>query len=244
MKKIIPVLLCLVLMNASCVNDNQNDLFPRVIIPDSLIQGQVAFFEFDSSLYDKLGNVDPLKFRGNLKYSRDHNRKDNGAVSLDGLHDYLSGFIGKYDSLAISLWFLPMPNNKRAILFDYGVGQFAAGLDAITSATVPAFEMYIEQDTARWTWSGKVDYFYWHHLYIELGDTSKPPRLYVDGYMPDTVSRPWKLNPVNDLFYLGRPSHTDFMDTLLYRGYIDELKIFNKFLTDEEILNLYWGGRE
>lgn len=218
-------------------------MFPHLIIADSVIQGQVAWFSLDSTLDDQLMNVDPLRFWGDLERGRDHNRIDSAALILDGIHDYLTGMIGIYDSLAISLWFLPMPNYSQSYLFDYGVGQYAAGLDAITSATMPRFRMFLQQDTSKWFWTNQLDFFFWHHLYLEIGDTDHPPRLYVDGYLPDTVSRPWRLHPLTDLLYLGRPYNADIMDTTFFRGYLDEIRIFNTFLTEDEIFSLYWEGK-
>lgn len=242
MKTVLPIFFLLVMISTACVNDNEKDMFPHIIIPDSAIQGQVAWFSFDSTLEDQLRNVDPLRFWGDIERGRDHNRIDSAALVLDGIHDYLSGFIGRYDSLAISLWFLPMPNYNRSFLFDYGIGQFSAGLDAITSATMPRFRMFMQQDTSKWYWTNQLDFFFWHHMYLEIGDTINPPRLYIDGYMPDTVSRPWRMHPLTDLLYLGRPYNTDIMDTLFFRGYIDEIRIFNKFLTETEIYSLFWEG--
>jgi len=241
-KTVLPIFFWLVMISTACVNDNEKDMFPHIIIPDSSIQGQVAWFSFDSTLEDQLRNVDPLRFWGDIERGRDHNRIDSAALVLDGIHDYLSGFIGRYDSLAISLWFLPMPNFNRSFLFDYGVGQFSAGLDAITSATMPRFRMFMQQDTSKWYWTNQLDFFFWHHMYLEIGDTINPPRLYIDGYLPDTIPRPWRMHPLTDLLYLGRPYNTDIMDTLLYRGYIDEIRIFNKFLTETEIYSLFWEG--
>jgi len=242
-KKIQSIFVLLLLIMSACVNDNERDMFPHVIIQDSAIKGQIAWFTLDSSFNDKLGHVDPLRFWGDIERGRDHNRLDSAAVVLDGVHDYLSGLIGVYDSLAISLWFLPMPNYSRSYLFDYGLGQFAAGLDAITTATMPRFSVFMQQDTSRWYWRNQMDFYFWHHLYLEIGDTINPPRLYIDGYMPDTVSRPWRLHPLTDLLYLGRPYNYHIMDTLLFRGYLDEIRIFNKFLTEDEIFSLFWEGK-
>lgn len=243
MKSILPLFLWLAIICSACVNDNEKEMFPHTIIPDSAIQGQVAWFSLDSSFNDQLLNVDPLRFWGDLERGRDHSRTDSAAVVLDGIRDYLSGLIGTYDSLAISLWFLPMPNYRQAYLFDYGVGQFAAGLDAVTSATMPRFRVFIEQDSLRWYWSNNIDFYFWHHMYIEIGNTKSPPRLYIDGYLPDTVSRPWPMHALTDLFYLGRPFNSDIMDTMLYRGYLDEIRIFNTFLTEEEVYSLFWEGK-
>lgn len=232
------------MISTACVNDNEKDMFPHIVIPDSAIQGQVAWFSFDSTLEDQLRNVDPLRFWGDIERGRDHNRIDSAALVLDGIHDYLSGFIGRYDSLAISLWFLPMPNYNKSFLFDYGLGRFSAGLDAITSATMPRFRIFMQQDTSKCYWTNQLDFYFWHHMYLEIGDTINPPRLYIDGYLPDTVSRPWRMHPLTDLLYLGRPYNTDIMDTLLFRGYIDEIRIFNKFLTETEIYSLFWEGKQ
>jgi hypothetical protein len=232
----------LALFCSACVNDNEKDLFPHIVIVDSVIKGQVAWFNLDSTLADQLNNVDPLRFWGDMERGRDHNRMDSAALVMDGARDYLTGFIGRYDSLAISLWFLPMPNYNKLVLFDYGFGQFSAGLDAITSATMPRFRMFLQQDTARWYWTNTLDFYFWHHMYLEIGDTINPPRLYIDGYMPDTLLRPWRMHPITDLIYFCRPSNADIMDTLMFRGYIDEIRIFNKFLKEEEIFSLFWEG--
>ena len=243
MKIVPPILFCMLLLTSACINDNEKDMFPRILIPDSAIKGQVAWFSFDSTLEDQLRNIDPLRFWGDIQRGRDHNRIDSAALVMDGIHDYLSGFIGRYDSLAISLWFLPMPNYHRSYLFDYGVGQFSAGIDAITSATMPRFRMFMQQDTTHWYWTNQLDFFFWHHIYLEIGDTINPPRLYVDGSMPDTVSGPWRMHPLVDLLYLCRPYNSDIKDTLLFRGYIDELRIFNRFLSEDEIYSLFWEGK-
>lgn len=243
MKSIAIIVLGLALIATACVNDNERDMFPHVVIQDSTIRGQVAWFSLDSTLEDQLMNVDPLKFWGDPERGRDHNRADSAALVMDGVHDYLSGFIGRYDSLAISLWFLPMPNYRKSYLFDYGLGQFAAGLDAVTSATMPRFRLFLQNDTTRWYMDYQLDFFFWHHLYFEIGDTLNPPRLFVDGFRPDTLSQPWPMHPLTDLLYLCRPYNADLMDTLFYRGYIDEIRIFNQFLSEEEIMSLFWEGK-
>ncbi|MFH0760692.1 MAG: hypothetical protein V2A67_04235 [Bacteroidota bacterium] len=242
MRKTIAALAGFALILNSCVNDNEQEMFPHVVIPDSTIKGQIASFSFDSGLFDDLGKVDPLRFWGSEEFGTDHHMTDSAAVVLDGIRDYLSGYLGRHDSLAISMWFLAMPNYRQAYLVDYGIGQFAAGLDAITSATFPAFSIFMKQDTTTFVWAQDVDYFFWHHLYMEIGDTGNPPRLFVDANLLGLADTIWSLHPLTDMFYLGRPFNADIMDTLLYRGYLDEIKIFNTFLTEDEIINLYWGG--
>jgi len=237
------ILAVLILSLTSCVYDNEQELFPHIIIPDSSIQGPVAWFNLDSGLMDRLGQVDPLRFWGSMELGRDHHMTDSAALIMDGVEDYLSGYLGRHDSLAVSLWFLPLPNYRKAFLFDYGIGQFAAGLDAVTSATMPRFNLFLQHDTATYVWAEQIDYFFWHHLYIEIGDTLLPPRIYVDGYPPEPADTTWRMHPLTDLFYLGRPFNADIMDTLLYRGYLDEIRIFSNFLTDEEIVSLYWDGK-
>lgn len=241
MRKLIGALAGLALFITSCVNDNEQDLFPHVVIPDSTLKGQVAAFSFDTGLSDDLGNVDPLHFWGSINYGMDHHMTDSAAVVLDGVEDYLSGFIGRNDSLAISMWFLAMPNYRRAYLLDYGVGQFASGLDAVTSATFPAFNIFLKQDARTYVWPEKVDYYFWHHLYVEIGNTDYPPRLFIDAVPSEPADSMWTIHPLTDLFYLGRPFNANIMDTLLFRGYLDDIKIYNTFLTEDEIISLYWG---
>ncbi|MFO7616517.1 MAG: LamG-like jellyroll fold domain-containing protein [Bacteroidales bacterium] len=238
---ILPAIIVLLLL-AGCVYDNEKDLFPRVVVPDTAIQGQLAWYSFDSTLADQLGYQDPLRLWGKLEFGMDYTGVPFGAVVLDGLKDYLGGFLSLSDTLAVSLWILPMPNYPKAVLLDYGMGRFTAGLDAITSATWPRFRLYYEQDTTIHYWSQEIDYFFWHHIYMEIGDTLVPPRVYIDGYPAEPAEQLWKMHPLVGLLYIGRHFNTDLKDTMLFRGYIDDLRIYNQLLTEEEILNLYWGG--
>ena len=240
----IAFLACLIpLFLSACVYDNQVDMFPHVTIPDSSYKGQVGWFPFDSGLVDQLGRLEPLRFWGSLEMGRDHRMTDSACLIMDGIEDYLAGLIGLNDTLAISLWFLPLPNYPRAFLFDYGIGNFSAGIDAVTTATMPRFNIWMKQDTTEFIWPDAIDFFYWHHLYLEIGDTINPPRMFIDGYMPSPADTLWKMHTLTDLLYLGMPLNPDIMDTLLYRGYIDEVRIFNTFLTEEQIINLYWDGK-
>jgi hypothetical protein len=243
--KLLPFIGGILLLFNSCVWDNSQDMFPHVVIPDSTYKGQVAWFPFDSGLVDQLGQVEPLRFWGSFELGRDHRMIDSAAIVMDGVEDYLAGLIGLNDSMAVSMWFLPLPNYPRAYLFDYGIGRFTAGIDAVTSATMPRFSLFMKQDTTevRLT-SNPIDFFFWHHLYIEIGDTANYPRIFIDGYPlfpPDSTI--WRMHTLTDMLYLARPFNPDIMDTLMYRGYLDEIRIFNVFLTEEEILNLYWEGK-
>ena len=226
----------------SCVEDNEKDLFPRPVLSDSAFQGLLGWYSLDSGLLDITGRLDPLYPFGNPEWIAGYNGLDSAALSLDGVDDYLRVLIGHHDSLAISMWILPFPSLRHSMLFDYGAGSFAAGLDAITTATMPRYRLFMKQDTAVHYFEDEYDFFYWTYLYIELGDTLLPPRLYINGYAPlaDTIS--WTMRPLIDILYLGRQYNPYEMDSTMFRGYIDDIRIFNQFLTEEEILSIYWDG--
>jgi len=239
----VAILLAVILFCTACVNDNEKDLFPRPVLSDSAFQGQIAWYTLDSGLFDLTGRLDPLTPFGEPSLVPGFNGTDSAAVSLDGVDDYFRVLIGNHDSLAISMWFCPFPAFQQALLFDYGAGKFAAGIDAVTSATMPRFRFFLKQDTTTWYFTDEMDFFYWTYLYIELGDTLNPPRLYVNGYMPEGDSLPWTMHPLVDLLYLGRGFNKDITDSLMYRGYYDDIRIFNQFLSEEEILSIFWDGR-
>lgn len=240
-RSVLPVFMMLLLLQ-SCVYDNEKELFPRIVIPDSAFKGQLAWYTFDSTLADQLGQQDPLRVWGDLQFGMGYAGDPNGAVVLDGRKSYLGGFLPLSDTLAVSFWMMPMPNFNRAVLLDYGMGQFTVGIDAVTSATWPLYKIYYEQDTAIHRWNQEVDYFFWHHLYVEIGDTLNPPRVYLDGHPVEPTDKPWTMHPLVDLLYVGRHHNADMKDSMMFRGFIDDLRIFNQFLTEEEILNIYWGG--
>ncbi|MBU0530839.1 MAG: hypothetical protein KKC05_04150, partial [Nanoarchaeota archaeon] len=59
-------------------------------------------------------------------------------------------------------------------------------------------------------------------------------RLYVNGQLNDTVPAGLSANTVNDVLIGNRPSAMDDY----FDGRIDEVRIYNKFLTEEEIRNI------
>lgn len=238
------VLICLAcfLLMPGCVDDNEQDLFPRPVLSDTAFQGELARYTLDSGLYDLTGLTEPLEAFGDPAFASDHMGQDSAAYMLDGFDDYFRALIGNQDTLAVSLWFLPLPNYQEAILFDYAAGCFSAGLDAVTTATMPRFRLFMRQDTQTVYYPNEIDYFYWHHLYIEIGDTTRATRMYLDGYPPETDSVSWEMHPLIDLFYIGRVFNEYLMDSMMYRGIVDEIRLFNQPLSEEEILNLYWEG--
>jgi len=80
----------------------------------------------------------------------------------------------------------------------------------------------------------------WHHIAVALGDGKV--RFYIDGE-PDAENST-TINPYNNNgpLLIGRHTSTESSAEFCYHGLLDDLRIYNKALTSEEIKQMVEGG--
>lgn len=228
------------LLLLSCVNENEYDLFHRDPIPDSSYNGFLAFYCFDGDLTDSLDLQNDFEWQGSPEYTWGVAGDSAGAIFLDGMEDHLRNFLEAGDSLAFCFWLMPYPNWNKVILFDYGAEQLEVGFDAVSGATMPSFQLYLKSGEHKQVFERVIDCFYWHHFFIEAGSSDRAPRVYIDGWQVWDTIQPFTFKPLVPVLYLGSGSNADTTENKLFRGYFDNLRIYNDYLTDEQIENLYW----
>ncbi|HPR31873.1 MAG TPA: LamG domain-containing protein [Prolixibacteraceae bacterium] len=197
----------------------------------------LAYFPFDSSFADASGNGHLLQLHGNPEFVEGYTNEPSTAVLLDGNDDYFVSAIGKLDTFSISLWlqsyryYVGEWPQWRSTFFDYSGKQAYGSIDGISGATQIKCGTGSEEIAAT-----NVDNCYeWFHLYMAV---KKDVKIYLNGSLQETVPLPGNLTFFGDTLYLGRSSSDDAIKLTYFYGKMDEIRIFNRILTQEEINEL------
>ena len=182
------------------------------------------------------------------QFVTDRNGTQNSAVSFSGnAYDILKFNLTEHnniemgDSLTVSLWFRTQQLNNESNL-----QQLFGKSEAMGNSNQPGFGLYlaaginntpefISHNTgigdATWTADLGNDNTSWHHLVLTIGD-GYDLKIYRNGILAnDTVLIPdLFLNTQTFDYYIGR----------LFAGYIDDVRVYRKTLTLEEIQTLYY----
>jgi hypothetical protein len=97
---------------------------------------------------------------------------------------------------------------------------------------------FYENDTGTNGQGGKLKLDTWYHITFVIDDVSKQCRLYLDGDRKakiDFKGTPKLMMPAH-LMHIGHSSGTEYMD-----GVVDDLRIWNKALTEQQILSVIKG---
>jgi len=225
----------------ACQSENEEDLFPGYFEDDS-IGDVIAHYMLDGNAFDTSGNGYDGKLYGNPLITSDRYDNPNSAFYFDGNDDFMLAEIGIYDPIAISLWFAHKNNEigKAYVIFDYGVNAFRSEVDMTTGATKTYG--YFNDTTVMEMHSPKMAFntdMIWHHLYIDSGSDTTNPRLYLDGMLEGMLDERQVLDIVTNLIYFGRSSTGNYTSATYFDGKIDDIRIFKRILSEEEILSLF-----
>jgi len=224
----------------NCNYNNEEERYPRPIFSDTIGIGQIAYYSFNSNTFDESGHGFDLQAHGEPTFVQDRFGKEQKAIFLDGVNDYLTAFIGKRDSLSISMWVMPYALNSSATTIDYGTKAIYANVDGISGASMLQYKVGLCVDTLKKISATQAQqYFLWHHIYIDGGSKLSQAKIYVNGSFMGKTSRAQKLNPQLDLLIIGRISNATNIQSSYYKGLIDDIRIFNTILTEEQIKQLY-----
>jgi uncharacterized protein (TIGR02145 family) len=209
--------------------------------------GLAAFYTFDGNANDSSSNSNHGVVNGpNL--SDDRNSKQNSSYFFDGTDDYID--MGLDNSLKIqnqfsaSVWFKHMGglyDNCNPRIFEtkdnsIGNGGYALGLSKGTQLHLAYFGTENSENGFFYI-DNFVDLNNWTHVAFSVDGINLEAKIYVNGQL--YASKP--INSFENISYEGEliignidPSRCDW-----FRGNIDELGLWNRILTEQEIQNLY-----
>jgi hypothetical protein len=234
--------LCLILFS-QCVSDNVEEKYGSNDLTEAP-KGEIAWFPLNGNLNDSTGNNTLIAFAGDATYTI--GLIDRG-IRLDGSKNYFVISPGYLDSIAIVFWLktpkgIISPNNP--VIFDYGNGAVTASLvDGTTSAT----ELVLKQDTVSYSSLALGEesfvntYNNYSLVYIEVGGTSAS--FCYKGYLKNGNEKiisseytfPGYFDPATEMIYIGRASEKNEITNSYFKGNIDEIHIYNRFLTGSEL---------
>lgn len=191
---------------------------------------------FNGNLNDESGQANHATLSG-ASMTTDRNGLENSAVLIDDKTDAitLTSAISAED-LTISCWFrydgtsddlstlFGGPNDQRHMTI-----QFEAG----TAGDVGAYNNgFISSDTSLLVGE-------WHHLFAQMDGSAQTTSFFVDGRRMESLFISSFDNASSPLSVIGNNSSTGSEGAL---GAIDDIKIYNKILTLEEMKTVLCGG--
>ena len=222
-------------------------LFSKAIDTSSLAQGLVAYYPFNGNANDESGNGYNGTIHGaSLTTDRFGN---TSAFYLDGASSIsVPGFNAKPQNFSVSLWFQATSNGdagNRKFVHLCDVNNrlaYAWTLGWFTDPSNPPNTVLFQLN---WTPSGSLNVpagnvlqnGRWYHV-VSLWDGNKA-QVYIDGQLvvtdvvtPSTISYPSVAG-----LYIGYDSQMGY-----YQGKLDDIRIYNRVLSQTEIDSLYHEG--
>jgi hypothetical protein len=231
----LPVCLIFIQLLISCEDQNS----------DTLKNGLLAFYNFNDNILDQSGNGNNgIAFGGNYNFEIGGNK----SYDFNGNGDYIKinndPMLNPSNSITISLWFRPVDF--------YGIGNNALVVKPFTSHDPPYYQYImgisgskgsnytfgfslnvngefkiIGTETNAWKEGN------WYHI-VGMYD-GKALKLYVNGILENTLVAEGSMSIYNTDLFIARQPNLDVTTP----GTIDDLRIYNRALSEEEIAKLY-----
>ena len=207
--------------------------------------GLVGYWPFNGNANDESGNGNNGTVNGGTILSTDRFGNSNNAYYFDGVNDYISNILSmnSTDSLTISLWYLsPIPTNISSTHFELWESDNLSNQIHLNFSfnPIPTGYMYtfIPGIGTANDLMGTRTYNAWHHIVVVKAGITET--VYVDN-IPNFGQFTGTNSTLNfNKFELGREFTTEgnLTDTY-YIGKLDDIAIYNRALTQQEITNLY-----
>jgi hypothetical protein len=213
--------------------------------------GLVGWWPFNGNANDESGNGNHGTVNG-ATLTTDRNGNINSAYSFDGINNYISvdnniiSFdFGDNQSFSISLWVKTSyscsnTNYCGGILSKMGVNTsnigYQIGYNSTNKWNLEYNTNSVVQSPIHYYNNNIVDN-QWHMITTCIDKVNNKIYFYTDGVLTNTVSQNWfyKKTTNQNPLYFGRLRGGDYY----YNGFIDDISIHNRVLTQQEITALY-----
>ena len=171
--------------------------------------------------------------------THDRFNQPNQALYLNGDDQYIELDLGEQDSIAVSFWFnCASGRSNFSSFFDYGVNAVKTNIDGYSGATsfkVTAFYNNLQELNADYYFQ----YYTWYHIYVSA---CRHPEIYVDGEKAGDINKNIILNLASTHVIIGKSVMDNSDNEVFFHGIIDDIKVFNYGLTEQEINELFLQG--
>ena len=214
-------------------------LFTIMDTVSNLSQGLLAYYPFNGNANDASGNGHNGSSNGGISWVNDRFNNPMSAISFDGINSRIEvphsdKLNYSNDTLSLSLWFNIAQHVAFGGLVCKGnqVSNYCVSdrLDKKLAIDINHFSSTTEEILTTMTFLTNE----WHHLIVIY--TPSKINLYVDGQFNNQITLS-KLPLINTApLYFGVDADGDWE---YLKGKLDEIRIYNRALTDIEILELY-----
>ena len=161
------------------------------------------------------------------------------CLNFDGSDDYVD--VNDFQlggEITVEGWVYPTAHQNWQRMIDFGNGEYADNIIlAASNGTTgkPAFDVYIGGTVYTATSPDAISLNSWHFLVGVLGGGRV--KLYVDNVLKGDVAGPSGLNNlIRTNNYIGR---SNWSADAFFKGLIDEVRIYNRALSESEIQDHY-----
>jgi hypothetical protein len=213
---------------------------------DDLTKGLIVYLPFTGNANDESGNGHNGLVNG-ASLVTDRNGNTNSAYSFDGVSSYVTGQIPNVTELSISVWFkCDNADNKRYQTV------ISLGQESVMIQIHNSYDLVdgISYKGAIWTGLSNNNGIYkvnsnsadnvWHHIVFIVSYLDLSQKVYLDGTLYGTQNISKAFNSFNyyDIGRSNSPCCGYFKETM-FKGLIDEVRIYNRSLSNNEVLQLY-----
>ena len=209
--------------------------------------GLVAFYPFNGNANEATGSGPNGTVVG-ATLTEDRYGNTDSAYNFDGVNDYIhlgnSLNFPAWDTYSVSLWFLHDGGGNTTT----GYGQKILSKGQFFSD----FHLHVATPGYLYWWSAQGDFTSigdtsndyrdntWHHVVINMFYVNANERwgeMWVDGILKVSGTL-WKVTNAVDLL-IGYTAHTDGFQQRYWSGKIDDIRVYDRTLTDAEIGELF-----
>lgn len=210
-------------------------------------KGLIAYYPFDNtSAGDKSGNNNNGKIFGGVKRGFDRFGNSCGALDFDGISGFISvpnssSIQSPLNQFSLSAWIKMKPSNATPNI--KWITLVCKGVEAKETDNNPQYRVQalegpqstvsLNTDFTEY-WTQKLNFDIWYH-YVQTYDGNEVA-VYLDGQKVWNFAYNKSLTPNNAPLEIGRdiPGSTEF-----FCGSMDELRLYNVGLSQNEVLALY-----
>lgn len=203
--------------------------------------GAVAHWKFNGDLTDSTGKQGPLTPVGSPNLST--TGYEAGGIALDGVDDHLTRpqLIDTSKNFAVAAWVKVDPETGSMIIASQD-GDRSSSFFLSYSGSLRKWYFWMPTSDTDWSYGGEiasleeVQSSVWTHVAGVYDAAAAEIRLYVDGVLQGTAHQPAAWNGSGG-FVVGRAKFNG-QPVDFFRGAIDEVRVWDRVLTSDEIAAL------
>ncbi|MFN5442935.1 MAG: LamG-like jellyroll fold domain-containing protein, partial [Crocinitomicaceae bacterium] len=203
--------------------------------------GLVGWWPFNGNANDESGNGNHGTVNG-ANLTTDRNGKANGAYSFRNGKDLIctTNSFNSPSSLSYSIW-INTKNEGIPLSFNNGQCVHGGNWDRALFIMKNEIDFYTFSGNQVFTKSNSnILDSNWHHLVVTMNQNGT--NIYLDGYKIITNPSQNSAQNYSGFFRIGGLSPNDLNNSLI--GQLDDIAIYNRALTQQEITALYNGGSQ